>query len=70
MAKDKTRKNSRERSLHFHKERAALKVPILPAVFMDMRGRDEAKKELLGSLRVLFKDTRFKGFRIADIIVH
>ena len=69
MAKDEIRRDSLERSLRFKKERRFPKVLIDPAAFMDMRGRDPAKNELLGSIRDLLKDGRSKGAHIGDVLI-
>ena len=70
MAIDETHKNGPDTSLHFRKERAPLRVPIIPVILMDMRGRRAVRKELLGSVQALLKDDRLKGARITDALTH
>ena len=70
MTIDETHKNGPDASLHFKKELASLRVPILPAFLVDMRGRQAVKKELLGSVQALLRDDRLKGVRITDTLTH
>jgi len=68
MSKNRIRKNGSERSLRLKNERATFKV-LLSAALMAMRVRDAKKNELLGSVRALLKDDRFKGARITDALM-
>lgn len=69
MSRDRIQKNGSGRSRRFKKEMRSFKVLILSAALMAMRVRDAKKNELLGSVRTLLKDGRFKGAHLADVLV-
>ena len=69
MSKDRIQKNGSGHSRRFRKEMRSFKVLILSAALMAMRVRDAKKNELLGSVRALLKDGRFKGARITDVLM-
>jgi hypothetical protein len=70
MTIDETHNSGPDTCLRFKKKRALLRPPILPAVFIDMHGRQAVSKELLGSVQALLKDDRLKGARITDTLTH
>lgn len=70
MTIDETHNGGPDTCPRFKKKRASLRVPVLPAVFVDMHGRRGVRKELLGSVQALLKDDRLKGARITDTLTH